>query len=161
MYHAEFTVICSLVYIAIVAIAYRPKQNVTVNHYHINYFPEVEEPTEYDPDEDIAYEMPDKDDCLLEVEPIEVIPCPWQGETVETVTITLDTEPVKPVLYLLPPAKEVPTKKSTKPTKKTPKTTDNNLSAMSIRQLKKLASERKIPRYSNLTKAQLIEAIAA
>jgi large subunit ribosomal protein L20 len=48
-----------------------------------------------------------------------------------------------------------------KPTKTSPKTDKNGLDALSIRQLKKLASEHKIPRYSNLTKSQLITALAA
>ena len=93
-------------------------------------------------------------------ETIETIPCPWEGEPLETTAIAVECEPVKPVL-LLPPAKKEPVKKSPKPTKKTPKNTDNNLQSLSIRALKKMASERKIPRYSSLTKSQLIEAIAA
>ena len=36
----------------------------------------------------------------------------------------------------------------------------HNLQSLSIRALKKLASEKKVPRYSNLTKAQLIAAMA-
>lgn len=35
-----------------------------------------------------------------------------------------------------------------------------DLKSLSIRALKKLASEKKVPRYSNLTKAQLIAAMA-
>jgi hypothetical protein len=36
-----------------------------------------------------------------------------------------------------------------------------DLNQMSIRQLKRLASDRRIPKYSNLTKAQLVEALSA
>jgi hypothetical protein len=36
-----------------------------------------------------------------------------------------------------------------------------DLNQMSIRQLKRLASDRKIPKYSNLTKSQLVEVLSA
>lgn len=48
-----------------------------------------------------------------------------------------------------------------KPTKTSPKPDETGLAALSIRELKKVASKRKIPRYSNLTKSQLLQALAA
>ena len=95
-------IVCSLVYIAIVAIAYCPK-NTTVT------MPETVGYMDYFPESNTAPE-----------------------------TLTPSSESLE--------SSEV--------------AIASNLQSLSIRALKKLASEKKVPRYSNLTKSQLIAAIA-
>jgi cbb3-type cytochrome oxidase subunit 3 len=111
----ENLLVCIVLYVAIVAVAYRPKAKATATpsaEEPINYFPEVEEVEE--------------EEEAIAVEPVEVA---------EEVT----PEPIKTPSVVIPA----------------------NLENLTIRQLKKLASAAKIRRYSSLTKAQLIDRLAA
>lgn len=130
-------IIATVLYIAIVAIAYRPKSvNVSVT---VNYFPEVEE---------IETDISGISGLAIASKNSSVIPSPWEEET-DTVSgletqLAIATELVKPTLASAQSVESV----------------TNNLESLSIRQLKKIASQAKIKRYSSMNKKQLITAIA-
>ncbi len=75
---------------------------------------------------------------------------PWEGEgEIETISQPCCKPESAPLLRLLPPAQEVVEQPQV------------DFSDWTIRQLKKEAQRRQLKRYSNLTKPQLITALAA
>lgn len=78
-------------------------------------------------------------------------------EPVQEVEEVQEAIAVEPVTVEFQPAPEVTLERTQKPSVVIP----SDLTALSIRQLKKLASAAKIKRYSSLTKAQLIDRLAS
>lgn len=89
-------IIATVLYIAIVAIAYRPKSvNVSVS---INYFPEVE--PEITTEENILSELSEP---IIAHESSSVILSPWDSTNIveSVVTMAIATETAQPDLHLL------------------------------------------------------------
>lgn len=131
-------IVAVLIYVAIVAIANQKPATVSATT-RIDYFPEVEK---------IESDISGISELAIAAEISPVIPCPWELETtLEPVTETAiaTVEPVKPTLYLLPPAKPVA----------------SDLNSLGIRELKRLASKAKIKRYSTLRRDELISRLSA
>ena len=126
----EYTILLSFLYLLFIAIAYAPKTCKVSPATKIEYFPDV-------PDVELT-------------EPINPSPAPI-GLVVSTAIAVTEpekvTEPIETVIAVIP-AKNAPINPVT------------DLKKLTIRELKRMASEAKIKRYSVMKKGELILALS-